>query len=177
MDHRVQKTIRQLKDAFLQAIREVGYEKLTIAGLSSLAGISRVTFYLHYKEMHDVLESVIDDAWTAYEDASKKGSVLLFCRYLAGSETYRCLLTDPALRPRMVQRICQQEREEAVPKLMAKTGLPMAQADLLFRALVSGTLEAGCALNGQESDPWDAFEIKLHAFVDGGIREIAKMQS
>jgi AcrR family transcriptional regulator len=65
MDRRQLRTKERIKEAFVELISEVGLNKITVSGLAKKADINRGTFYLHYKDVEDLLESLqkelIDD--------------------------------------------------------------------------------------------------------------------
>ncbi|MEY8517597.1 TetR/AcrR family transcriptional regulator [Lachnospiraceae bacterium 29-84] len=58
MDIREKKTKRSIKNAFLQLRASKPLEKITIKELSTLAEISKATFYLHYKDIYDLSDTL-----------------------------------------------------------------------------------------------------------------------
>ena len=60
-------------DALLELIRRKDADKITVKDLVEVCGISRQTFYYHFKDIYDLVE------WSCQEDAS---------RALAGKKTY-----------------------------------------------------------------------------------------
>ena len=60
-------------DALLELIRRKDADKITVKDLVEVCGISRQTFYYHFKDIYDLVE------WSCQEDASKA---------LAGNKTY-----------------------------------------------------------------------------------------
>ena len=61
LDPRVVRTRQMLRDALVELIRERGYEKITIQDITSRATLNRATFYLHYRDKHDLLCQSSDD--------------------------------------------------------------------------------------------------------------------
>lgn len=55
-DIRVQKTKKNIEDAFLYLIKEKSFTEITIKDICDNAMISRSTFYSHYKDKYDLLE-------------------------------------------------------------------------------------------------------------------------
>lgn len=72
LDLRVIKTQESLRHALLTLLKTKQLETITIAELCRLAKINRGTFYLHYKDVHEVfkhyLEVIIEDFRRAYEE-------------------------------------------------------------------------------------------------------------
>ncbi|MCA0149509.1 MULTISPECIES: TetR-like C-terminal domain-containing protein [Rossellomorea] len=60
-DPRILRTRQLLKDAFVQLLQEMDLEKLTVNRLTEAATINRVTFYLHYQDISDMLDKMADE--------------------------------------------------------------------------------------------------------------------
>jgi AcrR family transcriptional regulator len=56
-DRRIQRTHALLHEALGELIREKSYERITVADILKRAKISRSTFYLHFRDKDDLLES------------------------------------------------------------------------------------------------------------------------
>lgn len=57
-DLRILKTERAIHQAFFALMKKNGFEKISVKDISDAALISRNTFYLHYSDKYDLLESV-----------------------------------------------------------------------------------------------------------------------
>ncbi|MGG3572279.1 TetR/AcrR family transcriptional regulator [Bacillus gobiensis] len=55
-DRRSIRTKRLIRDAFTKLMEEKGFEGITVRDLTQKADINRGTFYLHYRDKHDLLE-------------------------------------------------------------------------------------------------------------------------
>jgi AcrR family transcriptional regulator len=55
-DPRVIRTRKMLRDALMACMQEKGLEGITVRDLTSRAGLYRGTFYLHYRDIYDLLE-------------------------------------------------------------------------------------------------------------------------
>ncbi len=58
MDLREKKTKRSIANAFLQLRAQKPLEKITVKELAELAEISKATFYLHYRDIFDLSDSL-----------------------------------------------------------------------------------------------------------------------
>ena len=56
LDRRVRKTRRQLKECLTRLLKEKKIQDITVRELAEMADINRGTFYLHYKDVFDLLE-------------------------------------------------------------------------------------------------------------------------
>ncbi|MBE1440970.1 TetR/AcrR family transcriptional regulator [Paenibacillus sp. OAS669] len=61
MDPRVLRTRQLLRNALIELLQEMEIEKISVNRLSERATINRVTFYLHYRDIPDMLEKMADD--------------------------------------------------------------------------------------------------------------------
>ncbi|MFB5265739.1 TetR/AcrR family transcriptional regulator C-terminal domain-containing protein [Paenibacillus enshidis] len=61
MDPRIIRTRQLLKDALIDLLQEVDVEKISVNRIAERATINRVTFYLHYRDIPDMLEKMADD--------------------------------------------------------------------------------------------------------------------
>ncbi|SFL54727.1 transcriptional regulator, TetR family [Paenibacillus sp. 1_12] len=64
-DLRVIKTREGIRRAFLELIREKGYDAITIQDIAERSMTNRNTFYLHYTDKKDLLETVTDEVLDA----------------------------------------------------------------------------------------------------------------
>jgi AcrR family transcriptional regulator len=61
IDPRVIRTRQLLKDAFVELLQEMDIEKISVNRIAERATINRVTFYLHYRDIPDMLEKMADE--------------------------------------------------------------------------------------------------------------------
>ena len=61
IDPRVLRTRQLIRDAFIDLLQEIELEKITVNRIAERATINRVTFYLHYRDIPDMLERMADD--------------------------------------------------------------------------------------------------------------------
>jgi len=61
LDPRIKKTRRFLRKALVELIDEKGFEAMTVRDLTERAEINRATFYQHYTDKYDLLDSNIDE--------------------------------------------------------------------------------------------------------------------
>jgi AcrR family transcriptional regulator len=77
-DRRVRRTRQLLRNALLALIREKGYDRITVQDILDRADVGRSTFYAHYRDKDDLLDSGFDDiraALTAEAQASQDRKV------------------------------------------------------------------------------------------------------
>lgn len=60
-DRRTLKTQRQLKKVFVKLLHDKPIDKITVAELARESDIGRGTFYIHFKDVYDLYDSVVAD--------------------------------------------------------------------------------------------------------------------
>ena len=64
VDRRVRKTKRQLRLALMKLMAEKSVKDISVRELAAIADINRGTFYIHYKDVYDLLSSLESAAGT-----------------------------------------------------------------------------------------------------------------
>jgi AcrR family transcriptional regulator len=62
---RVRRTRTLLREALIELIEERGFDALTVGALTARAMVSRAAFYRQYRDKHDVVEQIFEDAMSA----------------------------------------------------------------------------------------------------------------
>lgn len=174
-DHRTIVTKTMIKDAMLTVLHDMAYDKLTVTALSREAGITRATFYLHYRNLDEVLDEVLDDALrlteidpsfakhesshAAYfrakkEAASDIDSFLPACQRAAADPKYRVLFLNEAMSHIILEKLYRKERAIRIPDIMAAHGLSEWEADIIFRYMLYGNFAVNKSLAWIKNDDW-----------------------
>jgi len=61
LDRRQEKTKQLLLDAVLELVKEKGTDGLTVTEIAKRANVNRGTFYLHYRDVPDMLDKIMDE--------------------------------------------------------------------------------------------------------------------
>lgn len=68
VDRRVRKTKARLTEVLLTLMKEKEVKDISVKELSDLADINRGTFYLHYRDVYDMLDSVEDELFCQFSE-------------------------------------------------------------------------------------------------------------
>ena len=66
VDRRVRKTKRQLRQALTQLLQQKPIKDITVREIADLVNINRGTFYLHYKDVYDMLEQIENEIFEEF---------------------------------------------------------------------------------------------------------------
>lgn len=64
-------TAKKMNDALISLLETKNFENITIKDVCKLAKVNRSTFYLHYQNMYDLLDEIIDNLNTSYNNHFK----------------------------------------------------------------------------------------------------------
>ncbi|MBB1063418.1 TetR/AcrR family transcriptional regulator [Limosilactobacillus fastidiosus] len=189
IDRRTLYTINVIKEAFLTLINQKSYSKITVAQVCREAEITRSTFYLHFDNLTDVLNSVLDDAMMISQNSAdstpltgeittdylkQNESLLPTCQRIANSQKYRALLMDPDLSEYIIGRIAKHERAKSIPQIQKRTGLNQKDAETLFSYTIHGSFAINKRHHFVKDDEW-YHEVKmLNQFINAGYEYFKK---
>ncbi|MCB5236936.1 TetR/AcrR family transcriptional regulator [Niallia circulans] len=115
LDPRIRRTRRFIREAFISLLEEKDFNKISIHELTKRADINRVTFYLHYKDINDMVESIFDELLSDIESIlSNQGnnvdelkSLVLLLEHIAdNAHLYKLLLVSKNIQfftPRLME--------------------------------------------------------------------------
>jgi AcrR family transcriptional regulator len=67
IDRRIQKTRRLLQDSLIELVSEKGFESVTIQDIVDRANVGRSTFYTHFQDKNELLQSCFDQIGKLFE--------------------------------------------------------------------------------------------------------------
>ncbi|GEO46970.1 TetR/AcrR family transcriptional regulator [Companilactobacillus kimchii] len=187
-DRRTIYTINIIKDSFLELIKHEPYNQLNVAKLCREAEITRSTFYLHFDNLTDVLNSVLDDALLFKDETNRSDnidpsnlsidllreneSMLPACQRIADSSKYRKLLMDSTLSDYIIGRIVAHEKSRMIPSIQRRTGLNEADAELLFIYSIHGSFAINKRHHFVKNDSWYHELQLLNKFTGAGYNSL-----
>ena len=145
-----------IKDALLELLQNTPYEKITVTALCKQSEITRATFYLHYNNIDNVLDELLDDALRLTElDAIQPlpsaissrsieneknieernpdpDALLPACQRAASNPKYRILFLDESLSHHMLRKLYQMQKPQRIPEIMRDYHLNEWEAEKIF---------------------------------------------
>ena len=71
IDSRVLKTEQAIKEAYMELVKEKGYNQVTVSDICKKSSINRNTFYLHYLDKDDLVGKMLKTAYSTMDNALK----------------------------------------------------------------------------------------------------------
>ncbi|SDY67602.1 DNA-binding transcriptional regulator, AcrR family [Evansella caseinilytica] len=81
IDRRKLRTKKMIKQAVLELIEEKGFKHVTVSDITSRADINRGTFYLHYRDVGDLMENYEEELLEEIRDRAKYVDLSAFATY------------------------------------------------------------------------------------------------
>ncbi|MFS0862290.1 TetR/AcrR family transcriptional regulator [Fredinandcohnia sp. 179-A 10B2 NHS] len=183
MDRRKQYTQMVLKDSLMKLLKEKPISSITIKEICELADINRSTFYSHFSDQYDLLNSI--------EDEFIEGMVSTLSKYNFSSEEEALQMTVKTLEHVAENSdVCQTLLSENSDIHFQKKGMTITQKFIFKNWLtdssydketleyinlfvVSGTMHVikNWLANEKNKSPREMAEI-IHAFVNKGLSEM-----
>ena len=151
VDRRVLRTKQQIRQALIDLLTEKNEKDISVRELAQRAGINRGTFYIHYKDIHDLVEQLMDEATEKLLEVCKRHPPAQTPRasYPFLTDLFETLRSDPQLFCILLgttgshaysERICVMLQENFLDDLLAV----FYSADPKQRKVASGFIVAGC---------------------------------
>ena len=141
-DRRTIMTKGIIKDALLELLNKIPYEKITVTALCKQSEITRATFYLHYNNIDDVLDELLDDA------------LLPACQRAASNPKYRILFLDESLSHHMLRKLYQMQKPQRVPEIMRAYHVNEWEAEKIFLYMLYGNFAVNKSLGWEKNEDW-----------------------
>ncbi len=178
-DRRTLYTEGVIKDSFLKMLTRKSYSDVTVADICREADIHRGTFYLHYKNVAEVMEATLREAMESTRSMlSQVGCPGMeegacgdsLCSFIRNNRKYQPLFFEDALRSVVLEKLGEQDKERYKEKMMESTGLSSAAIDALFYFKLNGCL-AIVRQNIERSDKeWAEIQCGVDSFLKRGFK-------
>lgn len=180
-DRRAMYSRMVIKDAFLTILKSKSYDIMTVSELCREAQISRGTFYLHYDNLQQVLEELLEDALSRIggvldlvDSAGGQPSncTLPLCQFLRDNPKYQAMFFDDALNTVIVDAVARHHLAAFITEMKARSGLEEHALEALFYFQLSGCL-AVCKRNAARGDEqWSSIQCAVDSLLVEGIRNL-----
>ncbi len=148
-DRRTIYTTTLIKDIFMELLEEKGYEKVTVTEICKRAEINRGTFYLHFKDVRDVLDSILGEIFTETrgvidhvfcDEERRKNCSYPFCEKIRMFPQYNAIFMDETLTESIMKRVSEVYKESFITYLMQHSTLTFIEAEAIFIFQTNGCL-------------------------------------
>lgn len=177
-DRRTRYTRQVIRQSLLELMEKKPFPKITVTEVCQRCEINRGTFYLHYMDLEDVLDDLIEEAFS--DTGSVVEQVLCknqnrctypLCETVQNRPAYRALFLDDFGAARILTRISEKCKEEFVTYLMRNSQLTFEEAEALFLFQVNGCLTINRAMLKNHCMDWRKIQCTMDRFLRAGLGE------
>ncbi|MEL7657993.1 MAG: TetR/AcrR family transcriptional regulator, partial [Bacillota bacterium] len=181
-DRRTLYTKGVIKQALLELMEVKSFEKITITDICKKAEINRGTYYLHYYELSEVLNELLDEALT---DASGLLGQLQIsdtcaanecsnslCYMVRHSQKYKVVFLDESLTSRIIEKIAALHKETFVKEIRTRCNINAKQAEAIFYFQINGCFAISKAGRSLDCNDWIKIRRAIDCFIAGGLEKI-----
>ena len=186
-----------LKEGLLSCLENNSFESVTVTSLCKASGITRSTFYLHYSNIIEIIDDLVDDA-IAYSKpgmvdnnnlqtiantlSAASNSVLLreaydsifdrlpLCQRIIRHKKYLPLFLDEQISEYVLQRIIGREKDRQGLIMAKALGVSFEMGVSVFLFLVHGLYAVNKQYNWSQSDEWLEAQRIIFEFAYRGLQ-------
>ena len=194
---RKEMTRRLLKEGLLSCLKNHSFESITVTLLCKTSGITRSTFYLHYSNIMEIVDDLVDDA-IAYSKpgmvdnnnlqtiartlSSASDSVSLreaydsifdrlpLCQRIIRRKKYLPLFLDEQISEYVLKRIIQCEKDRQGLVMAEALGVSFDVGVSIFLFLVHGLYAVNKQYKWSQSDQWLEAQRIIFEFAYRGLQ-------
>jgi len=186
-----------LKEGLLSCLANNSYESVTVTSLCKASGITRSTFYLHYSNIMEIVDDLVDDAISysrpgmvdnnnlqiiakALSAASNSISLreaydsifdrLPLCQRIIRHKKYLPLFLDEQISEYVLQRIIRSEKDRQGLVMAEVLGVSFDVGVSIFIFLVHGLYAVNKQYKWTQSDQWLEAQKIIFEFVYRGLQ-------
>ncbi|MDO5410724.1 MAG: TetR/AcrR family transcriptional regulator [Lachnospiraceae bacterium] len=177
-DRRVIYTKSSIKEAFLKLLKKNSFPKITVTELCRLAEINRGTFYLHYYDMNDVLDDLLNemlaDTTSVVEhllapQCQNANCSYPFCDKIHSDDRYQILFLDDTISSKIIEKMTG-TKENYVRWLMSHSLLTFEEAEAVFYFQMNGCLTINKLMIRNHCSDWKKIQKTIDSFIKAGLK-------
>ena len=176
IDRRTRYTQQTIKDSFLSLLKEKPFSKITVTEVCRMSEINRGTFYLHYYDIDDVLDSLLEDVITDTASvldhvlcSEKIGCTFPFCQKVQEDTRLQVLFFDDVASSCLLEKLCELSKEEFITHLMQNSLLTFEQAEAVLYFQMNGCLAIDKKMLKNKYTDWREIQQAVDHFIRAGL--------
>lgn len=145
VDRRIIKSQKVIQSTFLTMLIEDGFDKITVKNITEKADISRKTFYLHYVDKYDLLDTIVnrqlEELERICEQKKEKGFIegmVIWFNYFEQHKTFFAALFESESTVSFRKRLLDFMKNQLSKKIIHIS--PEKDAEILLRFLSMAVL-------------------------------------
>ncbi len=178
-DRRTKYTRKVIRDALMELLNTKPYSKISVTEICRLAEINRGTFYIHYYDVDDVLDDILEQSFSDVSGTidhilcpHKETCTYPLCQKVQGNSALWPLFMDDTISEKIITRLSQSSKESFVSYLMRHSDLTFEQAEAIFYFQINGCLTVNRLMLKNNCRDWHAIQETVDRFIRAGLQEL-----
>jgi len=178
-DRRTKYTRKVIRGALMELLKSKPYSKISVTEICRLAEINRGTFYIHYYDVDDVLDDILNLSFSNVSGTidhvlcpHKETCTYPFCQKIQESSDLHPLFLDETISQRLIQRLSEGSKEGFVSYLMQHSDLTFEQAEAVFYFQINGCLTINRLMLKNNCRDWHKVQETIDRFIRTGLKEL-----
>lgn len=175
-DRRTRYTRGVIRETFMDILKNKPFSKITVTELCRLAEINRSTFYIHYYDVNDVLDDILDISFADVSETidhvlclHKETCTYPFCQKVQENKAIQPLFMDDTIVERITNRVAENGKERFVCYLMQHSKLTYEQAESIFYFQIHGCLAINRIMLKNNCRDWHNVQQTVDSFIRTGL--------
>ncbi len=180
-DRRTKYTRNAIRDAMMELLNTKPFSKISVTEICRLADINRGTFYIHYYDVDDVLDDVLERSFTGVSGTidhvlcpHKETCTYPFCQKVQENAQMRVLFMDDTVSGRIIKKISDNGKESFITYLMQHSELTFQQAEAIFYFQINGCLTVNRLMLKNNCRDWHTVQETVDRFIRAGLKELLR---
>lgn len=177
-NQRTQQTRQTIRSTVLSLLEHTSFSRLTVTEVCRRLEINRGTFYLHYYDLEDVLDDILDEmlrntagifSYLFHPEQNQESRACALCTSVHGDLRYRFLFLDVHISARILKKISAIYKEDYVTYLMSHSLLTFQEAEAIFCFQMNGCLAVNRMMLENHCPDWRQIQRVLDGFIRAGM--------
>lgn len=176
LDRRTRYTKMVICDALLTLMEQKPFGKISVTEVCKKAEINRGTFYLHYLDLEDVLDQllqeILENTTGTIEHVMCGGAeckTYPFCQRMHSDDRYRVLFTDDSITDKLLHTLGNYGKEVFISYLMSHSHLNFQEAEAIYTFQINGCLAINRLMLYNKCNDWQTIQKTVDAFLKAGL--------
>lgn len=181
LDRRTKYTRNIIKESLLKLLKKKTFEKITVTEVCKMCEINRGTFYIHYCDLYDVLDDLLDEMLqetssifehlNLLDDDKTKQCTYPLCKMIQENPKYSDLIFNDSLSSYIIDKIISLQKDEFISNIVSLYNLTYSQAEAILIFQMNGCFAINKYINKNNKKSCEIQSV-IDKFIKCGLENI-----
>lgn len=184
LDRRTKYTKDIIKKSLLKMVKKKPFEKITVTEICKMCEINRGTFYIHYCDLYDVLDDLLDEMFQEtssifshldlINNKESKQCTYPLCKMIQENPKYSDLLLNDSLSNYIIDKMISLQKDEYISNLISLYKLSYTQAEAILIFQINGCLAVNKHMY-KNNEKWCEIQNTIDNFIKCGLKNYCEL--